>query len=74
MNKCICHKCEERFICFTTRNAQMPEDVFKEIHIAVGEASMCWKSIGKGAFNTEAALDVAKRLSGYITERVKEWK
>lgn len=46
---------------------RLPENIFSEIHQAVGHASMCWKD---GVFDTEQASEVAFNLCHFIADEM----
>jgi hypothetical protein len=47
----------------------LPESIFKAIHVAIGEASMCWENVDKaGVFDSERARKIAYKLCWDIVE------
>lgn len=49
----------------------MEKELKEKVMQAIGEASMCWKLLPMGEFNSEKAEEVGDRLLTYIEEKIK---
>ena len=47
---------------------RLPENIFSEIHQAIGQASMCWYE--DGVFDSEQASNVAFELCHFVADEM----
>jgi|GEM_PF-4503353 len=73
---CPCEECPSRFACYTSReNEEVPFEVLKKIHEAIGEATMCWQYPERaGKFESEKAIKISFILCSYLKSRVRKWQ
>lgn len=47
------------------------ENIKEKINLSIGEASMCWKPIPSGIFDSSRALKISEELFEFITREVE---
>lgn len=50
---------------------ELTEKIKESIHIALGEASMCWSETPKGEFQSNKAIEIGNKLIKDITEAIQ---
>lgn len=69
-------ECNRRYHKIKERNKKLnwieEEALSEKINLALGEASMCWKPIPSGIFQTDKALEIGNELFNFIVDEVNE--